>query len=107
MQNCSRNAGRQAFPYPGPTEFVGTRLNYDLVGTKYVRRFKDIVQKRETEFMRQNRISIVSSYNNVILWRHQFAHEGQVPTSATYEEVVESYQVGKEVINCLARSMRR
>jgi hypothetical protein len=76
-------------------------------GTKYVRRFKDMVQKREGEIMRQSRVSIVANYNNVILWRHQFAHEGQVPTSATYGEVVDAYEVGKEVINCLARSMRR
>lgn len=76
-------------------------------GDKYVHRFKNSIAKREKEVMRQKRLSIISNYNNVIVWRHQFAHEGQVLTNATYKEIVEAYEVGKEVVNCLAGSMRR
>jgi hypothetical protein len=75
-------------------------------GDKYVRRFKKIVAKREKEFIAQRK-SILTSYDNIITWRNLFAHEGQIPTNATYAEAVDAYEMGKEVIECLARSMKR
>ena len=76
-------------------------------GDKYTQRFKKRVVKRETEILRARRKSMLTSYDNIITWRHQFAHEGQVPTSATYAEAVEAYEIGRELIECLASSMRR
>jgi hypothetical protein len=76
-------------------------------GDKYVRRFKKNVQKREREILLLKRKSMLTSYDNIVTWRHQFAHEGQIPTNATYAEAVDAYEIGKEMIECLARSMRR
>jgi hypothetical protein len=76
-------------------------------GDKYVRRFKKIVQGREREILLSKKKSILTSYDNIITWRHQFAHQGQVPTNATYAEAVDAYEAGKEIIECLASSMRR
>jgi hypothetical protein len=76
-------------------------------GDKYVRRFKQNVAKRERKILISKGKSILSSYDNIITWRNLFAHEGQIPTNATYAEAVDSYEMGKEVIECLARSMKR
>jgi RiboL-PSP-HEPN len=76
-------------------------------GERYVRRFKDKIQTREKQSLTTRRKSVLTSYDNIITWRNQFAHEGQLPTSATYTEAVEAYELGKEVIECLASSMRR
>lgn len=78
-----------------------------LFGEKYVRRFKNSVVAKDKEILRQRGRSILTSYQNIITWRHQFAHEGQVPTYATYAEAVEAYEIGKEMIHCLASSMQR
>jgi len=76
-------------------------------GDKYVKRFKNKINKAEKEILRRLGISILSSYNNVIEWRNQFAHQGVVPSFVTYNEVNRSYQAGKEIIKCLADTMRR
>ena len=72
-----------------------------------MRRFKRRVAKREQEILRARKKSILTSYDNIITWRHLFAHEGQIPTNATYTEAVDAYETGKEVIECLASSMKR
>ncbi len=76
-------------------------------GDKYVRRFKKAVERREKEILTSKRKSVLTSYDNIITWRHLFAHEGQIPTNATYAEAVDAYEIGKEVIECLASSMKR
>jgi hypothetical protein len=94
---------------------INGRIKYSVLheryvsafGDKYVRRFKNAVDKREKEILRLKRKSVLNSYHNIITWRHQFAHEGQLPTSATYREAVDAYETGKAIIDCLAASMRR
>ena len=54
-----------------------------------------------------HRRDIRSAYGNLITWRNDFAHEGRVNSTATYAEVVQSYEDGKEVIRCLAETMHR
>ncbi len=76
-------------------------------GTKYVDKFRKKIDQAEQHFLKTSRISIKSSYNNVIEWRNQFAHEGQIPSTVTYPEVIKSYKAGKEVIHCLAQTMQR
>jgi len=96
-------------------ERINGRIKYRVLheeyvfsfGDKYVRRFKKLVAKREREVLIAQRKSILTSYDNIITWRHLFAHEGQIPTNATYAEAVDAYQMGKEVIECLASSMKR
>jgi hypothetical protein len=76
-------------------------------GDKYVTRFKNKLDKREKVFLKAHGASACASYGNVITWRHSFAHTGIIPTTATYLEVKTAYQHGKEIIHCLAESMRR
>ena len=76
-------------------------------GDRYVKRFKKNLEKAAVAFLSIHKRDMRSAYSNVIIWRHDFAHEGQVSTTATYEEAVQSYEDGKEVIHCLATSMQR
>jgi len=75
-------------------------------GKKYVTRFNKKLEDTERQFLKIQRVSVKSSYNNIIEWRNQFAHEGVVPSVATYIEVTKAYEYGKEVIKCLAETMR-
>lgn len=75
-------------------------------GEKYVKRFEKKIEATEKYFLKNNRVSIKSSYLNIIEWRNSFAHEGLVPSFVTYNEVTKSYEFGKEVVRCLAETMR-
>lgn len=75
-------------------------------GDKYVTRFRKKLDQAETRSLRSSGISIKESYGNIILWRNNFAHEGQIPTTVTYSEVTQSYIAGKQVIKCLAETMQ-
>lgn len=75
-------------------------------GDKYKKRFVRNLDKDFAEFMSRNKRDILNSYTNLIIWRNEFAHEGRFNTNATYDEAIQSYEDGKEVIHCLARSMR-
>jgi hypothetical protein len=76
-------------------------------GEKYLNRFERLLNIEEKAVLISERASIKSSYGNLVSWRHEFAHEGQLPRNATFQEVVRSYELGKKVIDCLARSMTR
>jgi hypothetical protein len=76
-------------------------------GEKYLKRFKMKSEKAEKRSLRTQGISILTSYGNIVFWRNEFAHEGKLPTTATYDEVTRSYRAGIEVIICLAETMRR
>ena len=76
-------------------------------GEKYTQRFNSILLERESNSLKERSISIVSSYGNIITWRHDFAHTGKAPSTTTYEEVKRAYQVGKEVFSCLEAAMVR
>jgi hypothetical protein len=94
---------------------ISGRIKYETIWTDYVRRFGDKyvnrlrlkVQKAEDTSLRNDGVSILSSYNNIIIWRNEFVHEGKLPSTASYDEVVKSYQTGKKVIDCLAETMHR
>jgi len=75
-------------------------------GEKYVKRFNKKIKKAEEQGLRNLRISISANYGNIITWRNDFAHEGVVPATVTYGEVAQAYEYGKEVIKCLAETMR-
>lgn len=76
-------------------------------GNKYVKQFEKYLKIKETEILRAEGASISAAYGNIVTWRNQFAHEGTVPTTATYEEVKKAYYLGKHIIDCLAAAMRR
>lgn len=74
-------------------------------GDNYVVDFKTRLETVENHWLLAERISISSSYNNVVEWRNGFSHGGKVPIYVTYEEVIKSYKLGKEVIKTLADVM--
>ncbi|MCF8178486.1 MAG: hypothetical protein K9J74_08255 [Sulfuritalea sp.] len=76
-------------------------------GAKYEKKFQQKIEKRAQEFLRVERRDIRSSYGNLVTWRNDFAHEGRLNATATYTEVIQAYEDGKEVIHCLADAMNR
>lgn len=76
-------------------------------GDKYVKQFEKHLQGKEAEILKSMSASILAAYGNIITWRNQFAHEGTIPTTPTYEEVKKAYHLGKNVIDCLAAAMKR
>lgn len=76
-------------------------------GDKYAKRFVKKLERREQEILVTTGGSITSSYENIITWRNGFAHGGQIPQNATYDDVKKAYSLGKHVMHCLAESMRR
>jgi hypothetical protein len=75
-------------------------------GEKYSKRFDSLLSGEEARSLLVQ-VSVKSSYGNLITWRNEFAHEGRVPTNATFQEVQRSYERGKVVIECLARALTR
>jgi len=76
-------------------------------GSKYVDKYSKLIKETSDKYLRTDGIDILSSYNNIITWRNQFAHEGKIPTTATYAEVIRSFEAGKEVIHCLNKALPR
>ena len=75
-------------------------------GPKYQKRFELKLEKLERKYLR-NGASVKASYGNLVTWRNEFAHEGNIPANASYAEVKRAYECGKDVIHCLATCMRR
>jgi len=76
-------------------------------GEKYVTRFLKKMDQKEKAVLAAEGASVKQSYANIITWRNDFAHEGNLKVMATYEEVKKSYFLGKHVIHCLAETMIR
>ena len=76
-------------------------------GDKYVKRFRQKRNQREKDILQSGKGHILTSYNNIITWRNQFAHEGVVPYTVTFAEARDAYDCGKHVIHCLAETMVR
>lgn len=76
-------------------------------GEKYVKRFNKRIAVLEKDYLQKHGISVLSSYGNIITWRNEFAHGGQLPSTVTYSEITKAYEAGKQVIHCLAGTMQR
>jgi hypothetical protein len=76
-------------------------------GEVYAERFKKRLEDAAKAHLLAHRRDLKSAYSNLIVWRNAFAHEGNVPATATYAEAVQSYEDGKAVIHTLAQSMAR
>jgi hypothetical protein len=74
-------------------------------GEKYLKQFDNKIIAEELNTLTTSKISMKESYKNLITCRHQFVHGG-APT-LTYKEVVDNYQYGKQVIECLNLAMYR
>ncbi len=96
-------------------ERINGRIKADIIekeylsrfGDKYVRRFKTRLKKVATAHLRAHRRDIRSAYSNLITWRNDFTHGARFSATATYAEVVQAYEDGKEIIRCLAEAMVR
>ena len=78
-----------------------------MFGQKYLDRYKKKLALSRAAYLLNNKRDFLNSYNNLITWRNDFAHEGRLTTTVTFEEVVQAYRDGKEVIRCLADTMVR
>lgn len=76
-------------------------------GQRYVERFKRRLEADASNYLAAYRRDVRSAYSNLITWRNAFAHEGNVPSTATYADAVQSYEDGKTVIHALSTSMVR
>lgn len=76
-------------------------------GDKYLNRYKKKLIFIDSESMKTKNKSISGSYDNLITWRNSFAHGGEIPNTPTFNETVESYKLGKELIKCVADTMTR
>ncbi len=74
-------------------------------GNKYLQKFEISLNNKETIFLASHGRSLKSSYGNLITCRHEFVHQGN-PT-LTVAEVIDNYNLGKEVIHSLFDSMKR
>jgi hypothetical protein len=74
-------------------------------GDKYLRQFDNKLITKEANILISSRVSMKECYKNLIICRHKFVHGGS-PT-LTYNEVVNFYQYGKGVIECLNLAMKR
>jgi hypothetical protein len=73
-------------------------------GEKYLNNFnKKLEEKNKALFSTNNYLQTI--YTNLITCRHKYIHANN-PTM-TFNEVVESYQLGKEIINVLKEIMKR
>lgn len=90
---------------------IGTKrileIYLPLFGEKYAGRFLKNLEVVELNSLKIDNVSVKSSYSNLLTWRHSFAHEGIIPTNATYAEVKKSYQYGCSLLHCLDKTMRR
>ena len=78
-----------------------------VFGDKYSDRLRRNLDHEEDKILKSDSASILSSYGNIIVWRHGFAHRGELPGNATYGEAKQSYLLGKNVIAVLDKSMKR
>ncbi|MCW0482767.1 HEPN domain-containing protein [Gaoshiqia sediminis] len=74
-------------------------------GAKYLEKFEKKLRKREKIVFTASRKNVRSDYSNLIICRHKYVHVGS--PSLTFEEVLDNYQVGKEVIHSLYEAMQR
>ena len=74
-------------------------------GQKYFIKFEAKLKKRETIVFNTTRKNLRTSYSNLILCRHQYVHQGS-PT-LTFEEVLDNYNIGKDVLHSLYDTMQR
>lgn len=96
-------------------ERINGRVSYQSIkdeyvirfGERYSKRFKKRIKLKEDSILKSDGKSIITAYNNVVTWRNQFAHEGKLPNQVTFEEVKDSYYLGKNIIIELQETMKR
>lgn len=84
------------------------RTDYlERFGRRYLDRFNRRLKEVDSESLRNGTGSVVQSYQNLVKWRHDFVHEGTLPTYAGYTEARSAYQAGKRVVEVFYESLNR
>ena len=92
----------------GRVQYRALKDEYTLqFGEKYQEQFKRNIKEKSDAYLKTHGRDILNSYNNIIVWRNNFAHEGRLNETATLNEVISAYEDGKEIIHCLAETMQR
>jgi hypothetical protein len=94
---------------------INGRISIDTVkkdyvkrfGTKYLSKFEKNLDSATKLYLKTHGRDIKNSYSNLIIWRNDFAHAGNINATSTYAEAVQAYEDGKEVIRCLAVTMTK
>ena len=94
-------------------EKINGRIRYDQIigeylprfGAHYLSTFKIEVDQLEAQVLAIQKTSVKEAYANLITWRNDFAHDGNVPANPTYAEVKAAYASGKEIMKCLHAAM--
>lgn len=74
-------------------------------GAKYLDKFERKLKIREQAIFVATAHNVRSNYSNLIICRHKYVHAGN-PT-LTFEEVLDNYETGKEIIHSLYEAMQR
>lgn len=74
-------------------------------GVKYLDKFEIKLKLRENIIFNTTRKNVRTDYTNLIICRHKYVHGG-FPT-LTFQEVLDSYQIGKDIIHSLYETMQR
>lgn len=76
-------------------------------GDGYVTKFKARLDAACKVHLTTHRRDVRPTYSNLIVWRNALAHEGTVPGTVSYSEVVQAYEDSKQVIHPLAEEVVR
>lgn len=74
-------------------------------GDKYLKKFEDKLKVKENFVFKNDRKHVRTDYGNLIQCRHSFVHGGAI--NLTFNDVISSYKIGKEVIHSLSDAMNR
>lgn len=67
--------------------------------------FDRLLKQRREIVERRFRKDLITSYNNLFVWRHAYAHDRATP--ATLKDVYESHRVGQFVIKTFVEAFRK
>jgi hypothetical protein len=76
-----------------------------LFGEKYLNKFNKKLEEKNRALLSIYHNDIKAIYGNLVTCRHKFIHTNT--TTMTFNEVVEAYNLGKEIINILNETMQR
>jgi hypothetical protein len=72
----------------------------------YEQSFAKKIEEENEVFLKTHKRSFISAYGNLIQWRNSFAHEGNITSNITYNDVIQAYEDGKQIIYCLREVMK-
>src|SRR3546814_16543979 len=86
-----------------------SQINEDCLkrfGGAFHKRFNSLLTRVDRYYIKQKGFSIVSSYGSLITCRHEFAPQGSIPETASYNDIQNGYEAGKVVLSCIAKTLK-